>query len=353
MNNIVYMCFGDISYKYELIYNLKSLFQFGKLDAQNQIIILCDDRNFFKIRLNSYNNVIIEEVSAELLEVWSGKNKFFFRSKICAIQYVLEKYGGYVLYLDADIIIIENINNFLKNYENKLFMYNTNITIDKELKSTDYYLEHMKEGNRDKDYYNFIVLRKKIYSTLMNNGLKVNEKKYILYKDDTYFNAGCIGIDFIHCNLLEQVLWLCDTLFLQYTYELSEELAFNLVFKENPDFEEINCAKYFFHYSSQDMKISRLLSGYIGKCLSKEDKEDLDKYLKHINIEELSKYNLNYKDINFFVYFLNTLNNKTNNDLTRFKVEEMVKGKSSNYLYKIKNYYKIFSMQEENHRKNV
>lgn len=349
MQSIVYLSFGDEKYKYELLYNLKSFFKNCKLWNNQQIVIICDEANLFIKNGLVHARILIEEIPKKILEEWFGKEHFLFRIKIKAIEYVLKKYKGSVLYLDTDVVILSEVQPLLEKAESNIFLLNTNTYISKQLDCYYKIKEFNLVNHEDFKYLNFLKTQYEVYTDLFK-GIIINNYVYKIDLNFNYCNAGCIGVNEKQLKVLEEVCKLSDELFARYQYELSEELAFNIVFQKQNNYVFIECEDILFHYSSFEFKICRLLSGYIGKVLSQNDYYELQGILEKSGIKNLEEFDLKYANLSNFVYFLNEfglLNRASENAIVvpRFMFEKELRPLSKENLQLIKKYYKIYKKQ--------
>lgn len=103
--NILYLALGqNINNHIEAHFSIFSFLTQGK--KINTINVVTDNPNFYR-DLKNYINVIT--VDEKILNEWKGRNNFFWRIKIKAIEMLCNLYKNEpVLYLDADTFLYKN-----------------------------------------------------------------------------------------------------------------------------------------------------------------------------------------------------------------------------------------------------
>jgi hypothetical protein len=120
---ILTMAFGD-RWDYHAHASLLIISLLRELDAGDRIIVVTDRADLYSA-INE--KVLIETVDTDTLSEWMGQHQFVWRTKIKAIDHVLDKYGDTdILYLDSDILYIRDIEKVKESAAANQFMMHKN-----------------------------------------------------------------------------------------------------------------------------------------------------------------------------------------------------------------------------------
>lgn len=204
--NIVYLVFGE-----ELNNHVQANFSILSMCTQKEAIdsinIVTDNPKLYKHLSDVVNVVKIEQKD---LREWKGKNDFFWRVKIKAIELIINTYRNQdLLYLDSDT-----------------FLYGDLKFINKKLKDGFSFM-HLNEGKLSQlNSKTEKIMWRQTYNKTFGP-VKINENHCM-------WNAGVIGIPGGRSKeLIEATLEICDAMLEQnVTRRLIEQFAFSLALSE-------------------------------------------------------------------------------------------------------------------------
>lgn len=200
MDTLIYLSYGRGPHLDQLIYSVLSTQQvLGSERSNYRIVVYTDDPD-----ATAGLPVQIEVFDDERLVEWAGPLNFNHRRKIFAIKDALLKFGGRLLYCDADTY-------FLK-HPRKLF---TCIR-------PGHPLMHIREGHLN------YVHGTDIACFLQNHDLKhLDGTRWDITPDTPMFNAGVIGFHESDSALLDEVVHLTDQIYPQVGIHTVEQFAFS------------------------------------------------------------------------------------------------------------------------------
>ena len=119
--NILYLVFGENQQNHAQAYFSICSF-LGQMDAYDRVYVMTDAPDFYK-RLNE--KIEILTINKIQLDDWQGKNQFFWRAKIKAIEYICRLHPQEsALYLDTDTFLYSGIKALKFALENPVMHLN-------------------------------------------------------------------------------------------------------------------------------------------------------------------------------------------------------------------------------------
>ena len=200
MDTLIYLSYGRGPHVDQLIYSVLSTRQKLGLEQNDYRIIVYTDDPVAVAGLP----VHIEVISAKILADWAGPFNFNHRRKIFAIKDALEKFGGRLVYCDADTY-------FLKHPRKLFARIRPGHTV-----------MHVKEGHLNH-----------VHGTDIAKFLRVHDLKHLsgacwkVTPDTPMFNAGVIGMHEADIPLLDEVAHLTDQIYPHVSIHTVEQFAFS------------------------------------------------------------------------------------------------------------------------------
>ena len=188
-----------------------------------KIIIYTDDKKHFNEWINILPNIFLEVISAEEIKDWRGEIDFVHRVKIKIFQKFFSEHEGNLIYCDTDTYPTGSLRDLFN-----------------EISKSNVYM-HVCEGgitpkNNFKKWHHFLKSGKiHIDNALLSPVININ-----------MWNAGVIGLNSGHKNLLSDVLALTDAIYPSFKKHTVEQFAFSYVFQKYGDIK--SAEKYLFHY---------------------------------------------------------------------------------------------------------
>src|SRR5690349_17923911 len=103
MNNLVYLAYGQGPHVNELVFSVLSALHVIGPDSNDYRIIVYTDN----AKVVGDLPVHLELLSEKVLADWAGALDFRHRRKIFAIKDALQKFGGRLVYCDADTYFLK------------------------------------------------------------------------------------------------------------------------------------------------------------------------------------------------------------------------------------------------------
>lgn len=207
-NYILYQAYGSIDHINECRYSLLKYLQVYNLKppAQTTVVVYTDQPALFDSFTAFFTQFQMQAVNETLLQQWRGTIDFVHRVKIEIIRDFFTRYDGNLLYLDTDTYIYSPIESIFKGIE-----------------AGTYYL-HEYEGIIDK---NVNAHFHKWDNFLRNATIHFNNKQLELPSQVKIWNAGVIGMNSSHKEILDDVLALTDAVYAQFSKHIAEQFAFS------------------------------------------------------------------------------------------------------------------------------
>lgn len=235
--NLVYLVFGNqLTIHQQAIFSILTALKNG--GNFNKIIVITDAPKYYKPI--ETNQLEIELISEKTLKNWKGEYNYIFRTKIKALEWIINKYPNDALfYLDSDTFVLNTLNDI----KNKL--------------SEGYFALHLNEGMLSKSTRK---TQKKLWKAIKNQVISGIEIKPNL----CMWNAGVIGIPMQNNKAyISQVLAVSDEIisFKKIKKRLVEQLSFSIVAQQQEKCIETD--KEIVHYwgnkEEWNIKISNFL----------------------------------------------------------------------------------------------
>lgn len=199
MNTIVFLVFGKGPQTDELIHAV--------LSARHS---LGSDRDAYQIAVYTDNpetvadlDVHVEPLSTKTLAEWFGPYNFIYRSKVFAMRDALTRFGGRIVYCDADTYFVGHPRRLFDRIQpGQAVMYNQEGSLDLRITELSRMLEAHDFRTRDGSRWN------------------ISSRTVIS-------NAGIIGLHEADAPLLDDVLHLIDQICAHLDYFGNEQIAFS------------------------------------------------------------------------------------------------------------------------------
>jgi lipopolysaccharide biosynthesis glycosyltransferase len=198
--NLIYLCcFLKEKYIKEVELLFKSIIEYGNLKKNTDILIITDD----KLKNKLENNLIIKKLKPKffiLNDITSVTDACFSRYQIIKYKY-LNNYNK-ILYLDTDILVLNNLKNIFKIESNKFVVnkegifgdiyhgkgsnginYFSQEVIDKKIPSFTSGIIYFKNKKKNLDCFQKVLDEKGKINSVVYDQPALN---YILYNESNY-----------------------------------------------------------------------------------------------------------------------------------------------------------------------
>jgi hypothetical protein len=276
MNTLLYASYGEGPHLDELTYALLSTSQLIGSDPDCRIVVYTDNpERFGGMRVHA------ERVTPETLAAWGGPLGFGHRRKICALKDALGKFGGRLLYCDADTFFIGQPRKvFARIRPGHTLMH-----------VAEYRLSHFQAA----PLAEFLAAHN-VYD-LLNRRWETSPMTVI-------FNAGVIGLHEADIALLDEVIHLTDALFPRVRVHNVEQFAFGLVLQQRSRLRQSYDLIHHYWWPDRRTPFNEQLRRVLHDSTIQSDQERL---------ERLSPYrpSLRFKDRPFKYFVKNRLTAQT------------------------------------------
>ncbi|NLY75091.1 MAG: hypothetical protein GX075_07275 [Firmicutes bacterium] len=247
---LVYLIFGK-EFANHIQANFSILSMLTQREEIDSINVVTDNPTFYN-RLAGVINVI--NVEQEVLQEWKGKNDFFWRVKIKAIELLANIYKNkHLLYLDSDTFLFGNLK-YIKEKLDEGFSF-----------------MHLNEGKLSQ-------LRSKTEKRMWQQTSNKDFGPVKINQNHCMWNAGVIGIPGNKsAELIKATLDICDAMLERnITRRLIEQLAFSLALSEFSQL--IPAENHIGHYWGnkeewQSFIVASFLKSYFGNTTLNEQIE--------------------------------------------------------------------------------
>ena len=205
MDNLLYLSYGQGPHVDQLVYAvLSALHMLGRNRNNYRIIVYTDNPTVV-----SDLPVHLQPLSAEVLTEWAGPYEFNHRRKIFAIKDALEKFGGRLVYCDADTY-------FLKHPRKIFARIRPGHTV-----------MHIKEGHL------YDCHAGDVGDFLQDHDLQNRAgHRWNLTPDTPMFNAGVVALHEADISLLDEIVHLTDQIYPHVSIHNIEQFAFSACFQQ-------------------------------------------------------------------------------------------------------------------------
>ncbi len=211
---LVLQCYGNEGIFLECAFALLSLSRLYKTETwpNFEIWLYTDQPEWFSRFKDCPLPLNFRKIDQPTIQKWRGDINFVHRVKIEVLLDFAQNHDGNILYADTDVVFTHSIDSVFEGIDNgALYM-------------------HMQEG-RVSDCGN--PLLKKLNTYLHSAGApKINNQP--LYDLDMW-NAGILGFNTKHKNLLQDVLNFTDEQYRHFPKHVIEQFAFSAVFQSNTE----------------------------------------------------------------------------------------------------------------------
>ena len=265
MNYIVFLCYGHERVFHECAYALLSLCRLYHTDElkNKEIWIYTDNPEWFKA-LNSTLPLNYRAVDNITINKWRGSSEFVHRVKIEILKDLTSSKTGNILYVDTDVVFTHRIEKVFADIDaGKLYMHIRESKVSDKANPVLRKLNNYLEG-----------------AQLQQNGKPLNEM--------AMWNAGVLGFNTQHNQLLDEVLAFTDTEYPKFPKHVVEQFAFSVYFQDTDDIKA--AAPYIFHYWNMK-EAGSILSSFFRHFKGK-DWQELVQYSVLIQMENLMQEKL-------------------------------------------------------------
>lgn len=217
---VVYISYGSEANHVLL---LRSLQSFVAVGLEQPVLIFTDHPAYFEKYLAGCplrDQMTLQPITEQTIRLWRGKQNFTHRLKIQALAEAFRIAQSPLLYLDADIVILEPMQEVFEGLgQGKAYMQ----VLESELVRPAHAL-HRKVKKKLKDFsYTYPAER------TARLGLKPT---FQLQDGLNIWNAGVLGLPLWSEPYLEAITDLCDALFMAQPFHIAEQMAFSFILSE-------------------------------------------------------------------------------------------------------------------------
>lgn len=207
-NAILYQAYGGTDYTNECRYSLLKYLQVYNLipPADTAIVIYTDTPAVFADFQPFFHHLHLLPLTKETAQQWRGSSNFVHRLKIVMLADFLSGFEGNVLYCDTDTYLTAPVS-----------------AIFNDLESGSFYM-HQCEGTINKAENPSFHKWERFLST---TPLAYNNRQVQFDKNLQMYNAGMVGLNSRHKELLQDVLALSDAVYEKFPKHIAEQFAFS------------------------------------------------------------------------------------------------------------------------------
>jgi hypothetical protein len=259
-NAILYQAYGGPGFVNECRYSILKYLQAYNLTppAHTAIAVYTDAPDAFADFEPFFHQLVIRPLSAATVKRWRGANDFVHRVKIEMLMDFLQSFNGNLLYCDTDTYLTAPIDSIFD-----------------DLSGGTFYM-HQYEGMIDRQENGSFHKWEAFLST---TPLLYNNKNVVYSKTLRMYNAGVVGLNSSHRELLPDVLALTDAIYQKFPKHIAEQFAFSYCFQKAGAIKPAN--HFIAHY--WNLKEFRLLLKKFFQANAEESIPNLIKKLHHLN----------------------------------------------------------------------
>lgn len=262
--NLIYIVFGQ-NFNNHLETNFSIISFLARKNSVDKIYVMTDDDQYYQQAVSQGVEIIL--VTPEQLKSWQEPYGFFWRIKIKAIQYVVEKYPDQNwLYLDADTFLSKEL------YEVRTKLENGESVM------------HLNEGKLSE-------LNSKTERLMWQQSKGKKFAGYEITDDLSMWNAGAIGIPSKNATaLMIGILLLCDEMCeAGITRRLIEQFAFSVVL--NSETKLSACDNVIVHYWANKEEWNEVILDFFTKTHFKDlSQVELYESFRKIDFNKVAVY---------------------------------------------------------------
>jgi len=205
MDNLLYLSYGQGPHVDQLVYAvLSALDMLGRESSSYRIIVYTDN----PVVLGDLP-VHIETLDSKRLDDWAGPFGFNHRRKIFAIKEALQKFGGRLVYCDADTYFLKHPHKIFARIR------------------PGHTVMHIREGHFGYCHGSEIADFLEEHDLRMIAGQRWN-----ITPNTLMFNAGVVGLREADIPLLDEVAHLTDQIYPHVPIHTIEQFAFSACFRQ-------------------------------------------------------------------------------------------------------------------------
>ena len=207
-NAILYQAYGGSDYVNECRYSLLKYLQVHNLTppADTVLVIYTDTPDVFSDFAPFFHHLRTLPLTKEAAQRWRGPSNFVHRLKIEMLIDFLSRFEGNVLYCDTDTYLTAHIDPIID-----------------DLEAGSFYM-HQYEGTIDKSENPSFHKWERFLST---TPVSYNNQQVQFDKSLKMYNAGVVGLNSRHKELLQDVLALTDAVYAKFPKHIAEQFAFS------------------------------------------------------------------------------------------------------------------------------
>lgn len=280
-NAILYQAYGGDDFINECKYSLLNYLQVYNLKPppQTAVVIYTDKPHLFSDFFPFIQQFICKQVSPETIQFWRGPQNFVHRFKIEMIADYLQSFSGNLLYCDTD--------TYLKGPVEEIFG---------DIEEGSFYM-HEYEGVLNKTTSPSFH---KWETFLSSTPVAYNGKKVEFSRGLKMYNAGVVGLNSRHKEVLHDVLALTDAVYQKFPKHITEQFAFSYCFQKTGTIKPSDFAVA--HY--WNLKEFRSLLSFFFTKNMEESIPNLVKKLHYIDAMAIMQHKTSYKALPFWQRFL-------------------------------------------------
>lgn len=207
-NAILYQAYGGTDFINECRYSLLKYLQTYNLrpPSTTGVFIYTDQAHLFSDFLPFFSKLECITVNEKTVQSWKGKHNFVHRFKIEMIRDFLHRFDGNLLYCDTDTYSTKPLEEIFEDIEQgNFYMHEFEGVIDKTKAPSFHKWEKF----------------------LSSTPIQYNEKQMKFSNSLQMFNAGVIGLNSSHKELIGDVLSLADGVYEKFPKHIAEQFAFS------------------------------------------------------------------------------------------------------------------------------
>jgi hypothetical protein len=283
-NAILYQAYGGNDFINECKYSLLKYLQVYNLapPAETSIVIYTDQPNQFSDFLPFFHRFTCKQLTANLVREWRGAQNFVHRLKIEMLADFTQTFTGNVLYCDTDAYLKAPIEEVFEDMERgSFYMHEYEGTLNKATSPSFHKWEKF----------------------LSSTPVVYNDKQVEFSNAIKMYNAGVVGFNSGHKELLNDVLRLTDVVYLQFPKHIAEQFAFSYCFQKAGVIKSADSVVA--HYWNLK-EFRRLLASFFASNLE-ESIPNLVKKLHHVDALTIMGHKASFKALPFWHRFLKNL----------------------------------------------
>lgn len=287
-NAILYQAYGGQDFVNECRYSLLKYLQVYNLTPPTDtvVVVYTDAPDAFADFAPFFRLFTTRKLSKETISSWRGTTDFVHRAKIEMLRDFLQTFNGNVLYCDTDTYPTMPVEPIFDDLDgNAFFMHQYEGMIDK------------RENASLRKWEDFLSTTSLVY----------NNKAVAYSKSLRMYNAGVVGLNSGHRDLLEDVLALTDVVYQKFPKHIAEQFAFSYCFQKAGTIKTAN--RYIAHY--WNLKEFRLLLKKFFQANAEESVPNLIKKLHRLDASAIQEEKNAFERLPFLQKLLRNVSGKS------------------------------------------